>query len=116
VTSVSLVSGNTSLVGTINVTVGILSNMTCITSESRPTPTIIWYSGQEEKERLLNSSNANFSLIPEIEDNGKEVYCKAFNIQPENEALSSNKVLLNVKSTYYQCFLKYTLYFSKSFF
>ncbi|XP_060575518.1 uncharacterized protein LOC132732981 isoform X2 [Ruditapes philippinarum] len=97
VTSVSLVSGNTSLVGTINVTVGILSNMTCTPSESRPTPTVIWYSGQEEKERVLNSSNSNFALIPKIEDNGKDVYCKAFNIQPENEAVSSNRVLLNVK-------------------
>ncbi|XP_060594148.1 uncharacterized protein LOC132748517 [Ruditapes philippinarum] len=96
VAKVSLKIGNSSRVSSLNVTDGISEIFKCTTSDSRPLPTIVWHIGQTEKKRVVGTEST-LAFIPSITDSGKEVYCKAFNIQPENEALSSNKVSLYVK-------------------
>jgi hypothetical protein len=96
VAKVSLKIENSSRVSSLNVTDGISEIFKCTTSDSRPLPTIVWYIGQTEKKRVVGTEST-LAFIPSITDSGKEVYCKAFNIQPENEALCSNKVSLYVK-------------------
>ncbi|XP_060576865.1 uncharacterized protein LOC132734171 [Ruditapes philippinarum] len=96
VARVSLKIENSSRVSSLNVTDGISEVFKCTTSDSRPLPTIVWYIGRTEKKRVVGTESTH-AFIPSISESGKEVYCKAFNIQPENEALSSNKVSLYVR-------------------
>ncbi|XP_060575978.1 uncharacterized protein LOC132733354 [Ruditapes philippinarum] len=96
VAKVSLKIGSRSRVSSLNVTDGISEIFKCTTSDSRPLPTIVWYIGQTEKKRVVGTEST-LAFIPSIMDSGKEVYCKAFNIQPENKSLSSNKVSLYVR-------------------
>ncbi|XP_060565945.1 uncharacterized protein LOC132724975 [Ruditapes philippinarum] len=96
VAKVSLNIEGSSRVSSINATDGISEIFKCTTSDSRPIPTIVWYIGRTEKIRVVGTEST-LAFIPSITDTGKNVYCKAFNIQPENEALSSNKVSLYVK-------------------
>jgi hypothetical protein len=96
VTNVSLWIRNSVQANSLNLTAGISETFTCTTSVSRPLPTIIWYIGRTEQKRVVGTES-NFAFIPKITDNGQQVYCKAFNIQPESEALLSDKVVLNVK-------------------
>ncbi|XP_060565943.1 uncharacterized protein LOC132724974 [Ruditapes philippinarum] len=96
VAKVSLKIGNSSKASSLNVTDGISEIFKCTTSYSRPLPTIVWYIGRTEKIRVVGTEST-LAFIASKADTGKDVYCKAFNIQPENEALFSNKVSLHVK-------------------
>ncbi|XP_060606435.1 uncharacterized protein LOC132758755 [Ruditapes philippinarum] len=99
----TLKDGTGTVTGQLQVISGISKTLTCDTSESRPAATIVWYIGTQEKQR---STSSTFSFNPKTIDHNKTVYCKAFNIQPENQAVVSYKTILfvqertNVKSFY----------------
>jgi hypothetical protein len=96
VSTVTLNNGNSAPANPLEVNNEELHTLTCTSSVSRPTATIIWYfGGQEQKRETTNTSS--FTFTPEYSDNQKQVYCKAFNIQSESQAVSSNIVLLYVK-------------------
>ncbi|XP_060607413.1 kin of IRRE-like protein 1 [Ruditapes philippinarum] len=96
VLTVTLKDGNSVPSNSLEVTNGEPHTLTCTSSVSRPTATIIWYfGGQEQKRETTNTSS--FTFTPEYTDNQNQVYCKAFNIQSESQAVSSNIVSLYVK-------------------
>ncbi|XP_060607414.1 hemicentin-1-like [Ruditapes philippinarum] len=96
VSTVTLKDGNSVPSNSLEVNSGEPHTLTCTSSVSRPTATIIWYFGGQEKKRETTRTSS-FTFTPEYSDNQKQVYCKAFNIQSENQAVSSNIVSLYVK-------------------
>lgn len=70
------------------------TTLTCTPSVSRPAATVVWYIGTEERQRT--SSNSTFTFLPQNRDNNKPIFCKAFNLQPEEQAVISYKTMLNV--------------------
>ncbi|XP_060602314.1 hemicentin-1-like [Ruditapes philippinarum] len=96
VSTVTLNNGNSIPSNPLEVNSGEPHTLTCTSSGSRPTATIIWYfGGQKNKTEITRISN--FTFTPENTDNQKQVYCKAFNLHPESQAVSSNIVSLYVK-------------------
>ncbi|XP_060605585.1 roundabout homolog 1-like, partial [Ruditapes philippinarum] len=96
VSTVTLKNGNSVSSNPLEVNNGEPHTLTCTSSVSRPTATIIWYfGGQGQKRETTNTSS--FTFTPEYSDNQKQVYCIAFNLQTENQAVSSNVVSLYVK-------------------
>ncbi|XP_060600888.1 hemicentin-1-like [Ruditapes philippinarum] len=96
VSTVTLKDGNSVPSNLLEVNSGEPHTLTCTSSVSRPTATIIWYfGGQKSKTEITRTSS--FIFTPEYSDNQKQVYCKAFNIQSESQAVSSNIVSLYVK-------------------
>ena len=73
------------------------TTLTCNTSISRPAALIVWYIGSKEKQRSISN---NFTFHPEINDNNTEIYCKAFNIQPESQAVNSTELKLYIEGFY----------------
>jgi hypothetical protein len=96
VSTVTLKDGNSVPSNSLEVTNGEPHTLTCKSSVSRPTATIIWYFGGQ-KNKTETTKTSTFTFTPEQSDNQKQVYCKAFNIQSESQAVSSNIVSLNVK-------------------
>lgn len=98
VTNVTLIYGNSEAPPTVQVARNTSIPFSCTTSVSRPTATIVWYIGTEEKQR--SSSSSIFIFTPQNSDHDKQIFCKAFNIQQENKAVSSNKAKLYVQGKY----------------
>jgi hypothetical protein len=96
VTTVTLKDGNSVSSNPLEVNSGEPHTLTCTSSVSRPTATIIWYFGGQ-KSKTETTMTSSFTFTPEYSDNQKQIYCKAFNIQAESQAVSSNIVSLYVK-------------------
>jgi hypothetical protein len=96
VSTVTLNNGNSIASNPLEVDSGEPHTLTCTSSVSRPTATIIWYFGGQEKKRET-TRKSTFIFLPEYSDNQKQVYCKAFNIRPESQAVSSDVVSLFVR-------------------
>ncbi|XP_045209522.2 uncharacterized protein LOC123561312 isoform X1 [Mercenaria mercenaria] len=94
VTSITLKTGTSTPSDPLKVVSGTSTTLTCITSVSRPVATVVWYLGTEEKQR--SNTGSSFTFIPHNNDHNKQIYCKAFNLQPEKDAVSSNKATLYV--------------------
>ncbi|XP_060599969.1 hemicentin-2-like [Ruditapes philippinarum] len=90
----TLKDGSSTVSGQLQVVSGISKTLTCETSVSRPAATIVWYIGTQEKQR---STSKTFTFNPQNSDHTKRVYCKAFNTQPESQAVTSYKASLNVQ-------------------
>ena len=63
-------------------------------STSRPSPTIIWYIGSVEKQQ---STSTTYTFTPSDTDHGKEIFCKAYNVQPASQAVESAKLIIYVR-------------------
>jgi hypothetical protein len=96
VSNATLKNGTSTVTGQLHVISGISKTLTCDTGVSRPAATIVWYFGTQEKQR---STSSTFSLNPQTIDHNKTVYCKAFNIQPESQAVVSYKSILFVQGS-----------------
>ena len=99
VTSVELQrNGNTINTDKVEVNIGALSipPFDCIItpSNSRPDPTVIWYIGLVKKQQ---STSTSFSVTASETDHNKTIYCKAYNLQPESQAVESSKPKLYVR-------------------
>ncbi|XP_060559765.1 synaptogenesis protein syg-2-like [Ruditapes philippinarum] len=93
VSSVTLKDGSSTVSGQLQVVSGVSKTLTCETSVSRPAATIVWYIGTQEKQR---STSKTFTFNPQNSYHSKQVYCKAFNTQPESQAVISYKSTLYV--------------------
>lgn len=62
-------------------------SLTCRTGDANPVSTIVWYIDDDVQQ---HETNGNFSFIPSNSDHGKRIYCKAYNIQPQEEAVVSS--------------------------
>ena len=74
----------------------MLTGLGCniIPSTSRPPPTVIWYIGTDVKQ----TSTSTIYLVTAYEyEHNKEIYCKAYNLQPESQAVESVKPKLYVR-------------------
>ena len=82
--------------GTVAVDVGVPATLGCniIPSTSRPPPTVIWYIGSAV---IQNSTSTSFTVLASESDHNKEIYCKAYNLQSEDQAVESQKPKLYVK-------------------
>ena len=94
VLAVTLKDGTTIVSGQLNVVSGVSNTLMCDTSVSRPAATIVWYIESEEEQR---STSNTFTFTPDNSYHNKKVYCKAFNIQPESQAVNSYKSTLYVQ-------------------
>ncbi|XP_060569151.1 limbic system-associated membrane protein-like [Ruditapes philippinarum] len=94
VTGSTLKNGADTVSGQLQVVSGVSKTLTCETSVSRPAATIVWYIGNQEKQR---SNSTAFTFNPQNNDHNKQVYCKAFNTQPESQAAISYKSTLFVQ-------------------
>ena len=65
-----------------------------IPSTSWPLPTIIWYIDSVNKQQ---STSAIYTVTASETDHNKEIYCKAYNLQPESQAVESTKPKLYVR-------------------
>ena len=81
---------------TIEVNIGVPTPLGCniIPSTSRPDPTVIWYIGTDIKQ---TSTSTSYIVTASESDHNKEIYCKAYNLQPENQAVESSKPKLYVR-------------------
>ena len=66
-----------------------------IPSTSWPTPTVIWYIGTDVKQRSTTSTS--YRVTASETDHNKIIYCKAYNLQPESQAVESAKLKLYVR-------------------
>ena len=103
VTSVELQkNGATINSETVEVDKGVPTSLGCniIPSTSRPPPTVSWYIGTDVKQ---TSTSTSYIVTASESDHNKEIYCKAYNLQPESQAVESVKPKLyvrgNVKSS-----------------
>ena len=97
VTSVDLQrNGVTINSGTVTVDIGVPTTLVCniIPSTSRPPPTVTWYIGSTVRQ---NSTSTSHTVIASETDHYKETYCKAYNLQPESQAVESQKPKLYVQ-------------------
>ncbi|XP_060551552.1 limbic system-associated membrane protein-like, partial [Ruditapes philippinarum] len=94
VTGSILKVGSSTVSGQLHVVSGVNKTLTCETSVSRPAATIVWYIGTQERQR---SHSIVFIFNPQNSDHNKQVYCKAFNTQPESQAVISYKSTLFVQ-------------------
>ena len=100
VTSVELQkNGATINTDTVEVDIGVPTNppfeCNIIPSTSWPTPTVIWYIGTDVKQRSTTSTS--YSVTASEADYDKRIYCKAYNLQPESQAVESQKPKLYVR-------------------
>ncbi|XP_060605437.1 basement membrane-specific heparan sulfate proteoglycan core protein-like [Ruditapes philippinarum] len=96
VSTLTLKDGSSILSNSLEVNSGEPHTLTCTSSVSRPTATIIWYFGGQ-KNKTETTRTSTFTFTPDYSDNQEQLYCKAFNIQSESQAVSSNLVSLYVK-------------------
>ncbi|XP_060599960.1 hemicentin-1-like [Ruditapes philippinarum] len=94
VSSATLKDGSSTVSGQLQVVSGVSKTLTCDTSVSRPAATIVWYIGTESKQ---TSTSKTLTFNPQNSDHSEQVYCKAFNTQPESHAVASYKASLNVQ-------------------
>ena len=94
VASVTLLDGNNEpdRCSFMNVTENVPKTLSCTADESRPSPTIVWYIG--DKERQNHSSNI-LTFIPEMGDHNKNIHCVAYNL-PGFQPIESSKPKLHV--------------------
>ena len=80
----------------VEVDKGVPTTFGCniIPSTSRPSPTVIWYIGSTVKQQ---STSTTYTVTASEADHNKEIYCKAYNIQPESQAVVSYKPKLYVR-------------------
>ena len=90
-------NGNTINTDNVEVNIGVATKFGCniIPSTSWPPPTIIWYIGSEKKQKSATSTS--YTVIASEADHNKENYCKAYNLQPESQAVESSKPKLYVR-------------------
>ena len=81
---------------TVEVDKEVPSTFRCniIPSNSRPAPTVIWYIGTTVKQ---NSTSTTYTVTASETDHDKEIYCKAYNLQSEDQAVESQKPKLLVR-------------------
>ena len=65
-----------------------------IPSTSRPSPTVTWYIGSTV---IQNSTSTSYTVTATESDHNKEIYCKAYNLQPEDQAVESGRPKLYVR-------------------
>ena len=65
-----------------------------IPSTSRPDPTVTWYIGSDVRQ---NSTSNTYTVTASETVHNKEIYCKAYNLQPESQAAVSVKPKLYVR-------------------
>ena len=61
---------------------------------SRPSPTVTWYIGSTV---IQNSTSTSYTVTATESDHNKEIYCKAYNLQPEDQAVESGRPKLFVR-------------------
>ncbi|KAL3887522.1 hypothetical protein ACJMK2_027463, partial [Sinanodonta woodiana] len=84
-------NGQTIVNATLIVNSGKPTTLSCVTGNSRPDAKIDWYIGSE---KIGNGTSLNF--IPTIVDHDKTIYCRAYNIDP-NQPVFSDKPILFVR-------------------
>ena len=99
VTSVELQkNGVTISSDTVEVDIGVhtLPPFSCniIPSTSRPPPTVIWYIGSTVRQ---NSTSTSYTVTASETEHDQRIYCKAYNLQPEGQAVESGKPKLYVR-------------------
>ncbi|KAL3878167.1 hypothetical protein ACJMK2_030536, partial [Sinanodonta woodiana] len=67
-------------VSSLNVTSGELVTLKCISGISRPDPTIEWHIGGDNK---VSGINDTFTFIPKSMDHDKDIFCRAYNVDPK---------------------------------
>ena len=98
VTSVELQkNGVTISSDTLVVDKGVPTTLGCniIPSTSRPPPSVIWYIGTVKKQQSTTSTS--YTVIVTESIHNKDIYCKAYNLQPENQAVESSQPRLYVR-------------------
>ena len=65
-----------------------------IPSTSRPDPIVTWYIGTDVKQ---NSTSNTYTVTASETDHDQRIYCKAYNLQPESQAVLSVKPKLYVR-------------------
>ena len=98
VTSVELqMNGVTINTDTVEVDFGEPRTFGCkiIPSTSRPDPTVIWYIGTDVKQQSTTSTS--YTVTATETDHDKRIYCKAYNLQQESQAVVSAKPKLYVR-------------------
>ena len=80
----------------VEVDIGVRYSLGCyiIPSTSRPPPTVIWYVGTDVKQ---NSTSTSYPFTALETDHDQIIYCKAYNLQPESQAVESTKPKLLVR-------------------
>ena len=80
----------------VEVNIGVPTPFVCniIPSISRPPPTVIWYIGLTVRQ---NSTSTSYTVTASEADHDQIIYCKAYNLQPENQAVESVKPKLYVR-------------------
>ena len=69
-----------------------------IPSTSLPPPTVIWYIGSAKKQESTTSTSY---IVTALEaDHDQRIYCKAYNLQPEGQAVESSKPKLYVRGNF----------------
>ena len=97
VTSVELQKNGVTITSDkVEVDKGVPTSLGCniIPSTSRPSPTVIWYIGTDVKQ---TSTSTSYIVTASESDHNKEIYCKAYNLQPESQAVESVKPKLYVR-------------------
>ena len=81
---------------TVEVDIGAPTTLGCNIkpSTSRPPPTVIWYIGSIIRQQ---STSTSYMVIASESNHNKEIYCKAYNLQPESQAVESSKPKLYVR-------------------
>ena len=91
-------NGNTINTDTVEVDIDVptIPPFSCkiIPSTSRPPPTVIWYIGADVKQ---TSTSTSYTVTASEADHDKIFYCKAYNQQPESQAVESAKPKLYVR-------------------
>ena len=89
-------NGNSINTDNVEVNIGIPTTLGCkiIPSASRPPPAVVWYIGSTIKQQ---STSTIYTVIASETDNDKIIYCKAFNLQPESQAVESARPKLLVR-------------------
>ena len=93
VTSVTLKVEDRVASNSSTVVSGTGTRLSCVTSTSRPPATIVWYIESTVQQK---NKSSEFTYIARYAVNGKHIYCKAFNIQKEESAVSSKTISLRV--------------------
>ena len=81
----------------VEVNIGVPTTFGCniLPSTSRPPPTFIWYIGTDVKQRSTTSTS--YTVTASETDHDQRIYCKAYNLQLENQAVESSKPKLYVR-------------------
>ena len=83
----------------LDVFYGAAVELTCNVSPSRPAPAIAWYIGSVLKQE---STSTTFTFTVSYSDQYKTIFCKAYNLKLQSQAVESSKPMLNVKGNVYK--------------